>query len=383
MSRQHDIPDDADEKWEYPEHTGAKHQILRRYLGAWLTILGRGKKGSKFRHKLLVLLDGFAGRGRYMEGQPGSPAIMFQEAARVADAGDVEEVLIRCSEPNPTNFAVLEEVCAGLRHDQVRIHPTQEKFQDIADRLVSYLANQRPSPPTFVMVDPYGVRGVRLETLRQLLEFDRLEVLLTFMVRDPARFLKEENYAEPLNELYGGNAWRSCEDAENRPECLMLRFREVVTPDIAEYAIPFRVFQDQKRTVLYYLIHLTNNDLGMRKMKEVMVKRSGAMTFWPITVEDPNQLGFEELQREQAPYPSLQKRLRKKYAGRSLTFLELLNHDYPHDIWVETQYRAALKAMEQQEPPGVEIRRQEPTTRTGRVSTALKHPDTLIFPAAT
>src|SRR4051794_21663737 len=53
--RQRDIPDDADEKWSYPEHTAAKHEILRRYLGAWLSILGRG------RHQRLVLLDGFAG----------------------------------------------------------------------------------------------------------------------------------------------------------------------------------------------------------------------------------------------------------------------------------------------------------------------------------
>ena len=32
--------DDADEKWVYTEHAEAKHEILRRYLGAWLAILG-------------------------------------------------------------------------------------------------------------------------------------------------------------------------------------------------------------------------------------------------------------------------------------------------------------------------------------------------------
>jgi hypothetical protein len=105
------------------------------------------------------------------------------------------------------------------------------------------------------------------------------------------------------------------------------------------------------------------------------------MTFWPITVEDPNQLGFEELQSEQPPYPSLQERLRKKYAGRTLTFLELLNDDYPHDIWVEKQYRAALKDMEKAEPPGVEITRAKPVTpKTGLPAKGLDHPDTLRFP---
>ena len=45
MSRSRDIPDDADEKWEYTEHAAAKHEILHRYLGAWLAILGQGKRG--------------------------------------------------------------------------------------------------------------------------------------------------------------------------------------------------------------------------------------------------------------------------------------------------------------------------------------------------
>jgi hypothetical protein len=103
--RQRDVADDADEKWDYTHHTAAKHEILRRYLGAWLAILGQGKRG--FRHARLVLLDGFAGRGRYLEGQPGSPAIMFEQAKDVADAGRVKKVWIRCSEPNSTNFAHL------------------------------------------------------------------------------------------------------------------------------------------------------------------------------------------------------------------------------------------------------------------------------------
>jgi len=86
------------------------------------------------------------------------------------------------------------------------------------------------------MVDPYGVRGVSLETLRRLLRIDRVEVLLTFMVRDPSRFLMEENYEEPMTALFGGDAWRECADVENRADCLMLRFREVVLNDVVKHA---------------------------------------------------------------------------------------------------------------------------------------------------
>ena len=49
--------------WELDPHTTAKHEILRRYLGAWFPILNR-------HHGRIVYIDGFAGPGRYIGGEP-------------------------------------------------------------------------------------------------------------------------------------------------------------------------------------------------------------------------------------------------------------------------------------------------------------------------
>lgn len=377
MARGRDIPDDADEKWVYSEHAAAKHEILRRYLDAWLAILGRRRRGSSFRHKRLVLIDGFAGRGRYMGGENGSPAIMFRQAVQAVEAGLAERVVIRCAEPNETNFRHLEDVCADLRHDRVEIVPRRQTFAEIGAAVSDWASQQRPAVPTFVMIDPYGVRDVELSLLRRLLRNERLEVLLTLMVRDPSRFLKEDNYAEPLTALFGDESWKACEDSPNRAECLLLRFQEVVRPDVARWATPFRVFEDERKTVLYYLVHLTNHDLGMREMKEAMVAKSGDMTFWPVTLRPPDQMALEVA--ESSPYPTLQGRLGQKYAGRMLTFVELLNDDYPDGTWVEKEYRAAIKAMAQNDPPMAMIGRVNPTTRTGRSATGLTLSDGVTF----
>ena len=376
MTRQRDIPDDADEKWEYTEHAAAKHEILRRYLGAWLAILGQGRRGGKWRHKVLHLVDGFAGRGRYVRGESGSPKIMFDCALAAVEAGTAERVLIRCAEPNPTNFGHLQDVCAGLMHERVTIKPTQETFEDIANRLADWGEKQLPPPPTFVMVDPYGIRGVSLQTLRRLMKLDRHEVLLTFMVRDPSRFIVEENYEEPLTALFGGNDWRQCVDAERRWECLMLRFHEVVVNGVAKHATPFLVYEDERRVPLYYLIHLTNNDLGMREMKDAMVAKSGDMTFWPVTLRDPAQLELDV--GEQPPFPMLQSYISETYAGRTMSFVDLLNEDYPKGVWVEKNYRAAVKAMEGANPARATITRNR-TTPSGRAPRGLNHSDTIRF----
>jgi hypothetical protein len=77
-------------------------------------------------------------------------------------------------------------------------------------------------------------------------------------------------------------------------------------------------------------------------MKEAMVKKSGALTFWPVTLKNPDQLELEV--GEGKPYPTLQRHLREKYAGRTLTFEEPLNDAYPSgDAWIESRYRWAIK----------------------------------------
>ncbi len=57
--------------WEADEHTLAKHQILRAYLEAWIPIMSRW-------NDRLLLIDGFAGPGRYDGGEEGSPLIMLR-----------------------------------------------------------------------------------------------------------------------------------------------------------------------------------------------------------------------------------------------------------------------------------------------------------------
>ena len=113
-------------------------------------------------------------------------------------------------------------------------------------------------------------------------------------------------------------------------------------------------------------------------MKDAMVAKSGEMTFWPVTVRPPDQMALEV--SEAAPFPTLQKRLSDEYSGRALTFLELLNDDYPDGAWIEKEYRSAIKAMELANPPAAKIDRVRPITATGKRATGLAFEDTVTFP---
>lgn len=365
-----ELPNSHPEKWVYTEHARAKHAILHTYLGAWLPILGA-------RHQRLVVVDGFAGRGRYRDGEDGSPIVIWRRAVEAVDSGRVDEVGIHCVEANGENFENLSEELASLDHPLVSIRAAHDAFAEVANRIVPELEKRgNEAPPAFWTVDPFGFRGVPLATIRRVMRIPRSEVLITFMVQTMRRFLNEPNFEPPLTEFFGGDAWRGCIDTydESREQCLLLRYSELVRQHIAEFATPFRVFEDERRQTLYYLVHLSNHALGMRKMKEAMVKESPDMTFWPVTVRPPDQLALDTAEGE--PYPGLQDHLCGAYRGRQIVFGELLNRDYPSGLWLEPQYRAAILDLEKAEH--VEVARPR-TTPTGRKPRGLQEGDVITF----
>lgn len=67
--------------WDIEPHTAAKHDILRRYLQAWIPILGST-------HERIVYIDAFAGPGIYKGGEDGSP-IVAQDGHRSSQAHQV------------------------------------------------------------------------------------------------------------------------------------------------------------------------------------------------------------------------------------------------------------------------------------------------------
>jgi three-Cys-motif partner protein len=59
--------------WRLDDHTRAKHRVLRSYLNAWIPVMGQqaiNVRHRTHREQHLLLVDGFAGPGRYIDGEP-------------------------------------------------------------------------------------------------------------------------------------------------------------------------------------------------------------------------------------------------------------------------------------------------------------------------
>jgi three-Cys-motif partner protein len=172
--------------WPLEAHTRAKHELLRRYLAAWFPILT-----SRGFTRRVLFLDGFAGPGIYAHGEPGSPIIALDTLVNhrhFSKLGHSEFVFLFV-EPDRARFESLEEqvrlfwqMHPGGQPPNVKVRCDNDNFETMASGLVATIKEQRKQlAPTFAFIDPFGWSGAPLTLIRDLLSFDRCEVLFNFM----------------------------------------------------------------------------------------------------------------------------------------------------------------------------------------------------------
>ena len=378
------VKDSAPEKWIYREHTRVKHELMRKYLYAWIIKLG------KF-HRKVLFFDGFAGRGEYIDENTGkvlrvgSPII----ALKLAD-----ELLQRCKERGRQPYfdkficIAIEKDGDNFRNLQIVVSKELERieFKDKMDiklingefaNVVTELVEQVgvKIAPSFFFIDPFGFSGVPFEVVKNILSLPRTEIFFTFMSRDINRFLKLPQVEKHLDALYPTSEWREiCKirDWQERDRRLLnLYIKSLYEEAGVKYVWPFRVCMDGKYQTLYYLIHATNHFDGLKIMKDIMYKQGASGEFaW---------LGPKEsfYRRQQKLFddtiPSLKKYLLNRFKGETKTFDEILEETYADTRFVEPQYRQALKELEKEK----KIKVERVTSKTSR---GLGGKDKIIFP---
>ena len=197
--------------WSLEPHTAAKHSILRRYLQGYYP-----KMASVQRR--LVFVDGFAGPGEYVGRKPGSPVIALDTLTghtQFSRWSNTEFVFLFIEEDN-ARFELLSSTLAA-REDPENVRVTarcgsfEEHMTDVLDRL-----GKNGLAPAFVMVDPFGVKGLPLDLLRRLAKFRKTELLVSFMYESISRWHAQPNYEVALDELFGVSDWRNAEGLEGQ-----------------------------------------------------------------------------------------------------------------------------------------------------------------------
>ena len=322
--------------WSLEPHTGAKHSILRRYLQAYYP-----KLSSTRGH--IYFVDGFAGPGVYLGDEPGSPVIALDALAKHNYLSKMENCRFSFLfiEENKARFEVLRGII-NERNDPpnvevaVRLGTFDEHIGEAFDELFARIdAGFTPNRPSFVMVAPFGPKGLPLDLLRQLAQFPKTELLITFMYEPISRWLQDDGFEPHLDALFGTSEWRS---AIGLPSTEKKRFlSELYAKQLRSIGMEHvRLFEmrDAGNRTEYFLAFATHNLEGLRVIKEAMwkVDAAGGVSFSDFTDAGSAQATMFE---DEPNYAELRTLIFGRFNGQKDVPIEHID-DY---VLIETAFR--------------------------------------------
>ncbi|WP_165423485.1 three-Cys-motif partner protein TcmP [Ktedonosporobacter rubrisoli] len=336
--------------WPLDPHTVAKHEILGRYLQAWLPIMTKS-------NERVILIDGFAGPGEYEGGEIGSPLIMLDAFLNHSYAQiRQKEVLFLFIEENPKRCAHLHRLIEDRKRMQLfppraAYQVYQGTFKDVVNDILTSLKDRRLTlAPTFAFIDPFGYSYTPFSIIQELLSYPQCEVLITFMYEEINRFLKAgySTKEQQYTELFGTSAWKdivteTMSSAQRKQLIHDLYRNQLLNLAQAHYVRSFGM-RNKRNATDYFLFFATKHLRGMQRMKEAMCKvdPTGAYEFSDCT--NPNQPYLFSLPN----YAELERLLACQFKGRSVTIQEI-----EHFVIADTpfcKYKEALKRMELASP---------------------------------
>jgi three-Cys-motif partner protein len=247
-----------------------KHEILRSYVPKFIGMLTST-------HPKVVLLDGYAGMGRYLNGDTGS-AIEILEIARDIAISQNKIVDVYLNEHDPKTLAHLKaEIVDFGHHSGLNVHVTEGDVATVLEEV----AKAASRFPLFIFLDPCGL-GIPFALLDRILGSLRpasrltnvpTEILLNFSaeaVRRIGGLVKQpgpnQSALSRMDDTVGGSWWRSYyaepfgkEEAEAEVVKGYIE-RLARAAQMSMYSVPVR--REPTHRPLYYLVFGTRSTSG-------------------------------------------------------------------------------------------------------------------------
>lgn len=339
--------------WPAEPHTLAKHAILRSYLEAWFPILAR-------HNDRIVYIDGFAGPGRYSNGEDGSPIIALKVATNHGARLKSELSFMFVEDDQARAAHLRDREIPALRlpaHFKPVVYDGQ--FAPILEQAFAQLETKGlQMAPTFAFIDPFGISGLPFSLIKRLLRRSRCEALITFMTSTVQRFVTE--LPEHINQLIGNPAAAgTIQRAEDRVVAARILYEQSLRRVVK--FVRFFQLRDTGNQPIYDLFFATNNSTGHERMKEAMWKVDASGMYSFSDGADPNQ----QILFGPAPGADLSRRLWRAFQGKTVYVEDVYRH-VSETAYLEKHAREALRILEGAAPTAIERIEADTLKRDGR-----------------
>lgn len=273
-----------------------KHDLLKRYLPQF-----GGMTSSQSHDRRVVYLDGYAGEGRYENGDPASAEIALSVASYLRSrAGLTLECFF--SESQPKSFDRLQGVVQDYLTRGVRASAHRGEVDGVLDQVV----DQAVQRPLFLFLDPCGLalpqdrlvnvlarkRPYRRPATELLMNFSMMAVWrLGGHVRSPKG---NEKSLQRFDEVCGGGWWRDYfagavasrgvgEAAEDAIEAVAAEYRRRLELRTGMLVQSVPVSHSPRKRAVYQLVFATRSPYGLWVFGDTVAR---ARTTWWQTLEE-------------------------------------------------------------------------------------------------
>ena len=309
--------------WEAEPHTLAKHGILRTYLEAWAAILSNAPFVTE-----LLFVDGFAGPGEYLRGEPGSPIVALNSILD-HDRSLPKKIRLRFIEKDRERHTHLVN---RLVQEQERIVASQiviiepPILGDCDAEIRKLIAERRRQKqvlgPGLFFLDQFGYSQVPMSLVRHIMAHQQCEVFSYLNCQRMNHFLSDEAKWRGITEAYGDESWKAAltMNGDARQQHLIHAYIDAIRANAGvAYVWSFAMF-DSSGHLISWLIFGTNHLRGLEVMKAAMWKadQAGDYRFSDRVDKSGQQSFFSNLGPEW-----LADELAAKLAGRSMKEQEM------------------------------------------------------------
>lgn len=330
--------------WRLEPHTKGKHLVLRNYLDAWLPIVGRY-------NRRILFIDGFAGPGKYQDGEEGSPLIALnafcEHSAREKISAEVVFIFIEKDERS-ANY--LESLITPLRSGlpmNCSVDVINNKFDSTMNKIMDLLDEQEKNlAPSFIMVDPFGVSETPMAVIARILRNPKSEVFISFMYDYINRFRSNPTFAPHLDELFGGTEWRNgieIEDSTERKQFYYSLYERKIRETGAKFVVHIDLFEGNR--LIYSIFFGTKHILGSDRMKQAIWK---VAPFGDFTFRGAHT-GQLTLGLEEPDLDPLKDLILKQFIGKGWLGIDEIHEFVSSDDtdYHSGQYKKVLRELEQ------------------------------------
>ncbi len=331
-----------DDLYRGREQSRVKHEILRRYLESFAHIVG-------FRWPSITYIDGFSGpwNARSDDLADTSFSIALNELRRARDThlASGRQLKIRCLfvEKDAAAYRRLKEFAESAA-DDVEIRTISGEFEDAIPEVIEFVKMGADTFP-FILIDPTGSSGFRMQVIRPLLELHPGEVLVNFILEFIRRYIEQVGLREGLSELFGTDDFDEHlarlsgierDDAITEKYCSCLgRFCGY------PYVLRASVLHPDQDRLYFQLIYATRHIKGVEVFKKAEAQAMASQEKYRAQVEERRKLTGGQtsfLCADDMPESKFYVNLRHRYRHRArvavVSHVNKCRHALYDDLWI-------------------------------------------------